>query len=132
MVKLRLPPGSSPDRVCWSQQPPFPCWLMSDNSYLNGRINLTRAAILLLSGYTGMNSLSQMFDGFGVKHPYRTDKPQRAMDICREADLDLIICDGDLPGGASYDFIAELRRSDLEPNRYAPVIVVAGTRLWTK
>jgi DNA-binding response OmpR family regulator len=99
---------------------------MSDSLHLRGRINLAKAAVLLLAGPTGMNPLRQMFDGFGVKHPYRCDTHERAMQLCRETDMDLIICDGDLADGQAYDFITALRRSDLEPNRFAPIIVVAG------
>jgi len=61
-----------------------------------------------------------------VRHPYRAFDPERAMEICREADLDIIIVDGSLPEGKSYDFISELRRSDIEPNRYVPVMIIQG------
>jgi CheY-like chemotaxis protein len=99
---------------------------MADPIPLKGRVNLERAAILLLSGEAGMDMLSRIFDGFGVRFPYRCFTAERAMEVCHESDLDLIICDGSLPDGQAYDFIAKLRRSDLEPNRFAPVVLVAG------
>jgi CheY-like chemotaxis protein len=91
-----------------------------------GRVNLEKAAVLLLSPIGGMELLVRVFHGFGVRHPYRCHDSQSAMNACREADIDLIICDGSLPGGETYDFIAGLRRSDLEPNRYTPVMVIQG------
>jgi DNA-binding response OmpR family regulator len=91
-----------------------------------GRINLEKAVVLLLSPPTGMELLVRVFHGFGVRQPHRAHDAQMAMDVCRETPLDLIICDGSLPGGEAYDFIANLRRSDLEPNRYTPVMVIQG------
>ncbi|HEY4029990.1 MAG TPA: response regulator [Caulobacteraceae bacterium] len=91
-----------------------------------GRVNLEKAAVLLLSPQTGMEMLVRIFHGFGVRHPYRAYSGQRAMEVCGETPLDLIICDGSLPNGETYDFIAALRRSDLEPTRYTPVMVIQG------
>ena len=91
-----------------------------------GRINLEKAAVLLLSGAQGMELLGRIFHGFGVRHPYRCTDAKAAMEICKEADLDLVVCDGSLPEGEAYDFIAALRRSDLEPNRFAPVMIIQG------
>ena len=91
-----------------------------------GRVNLEKAVVLLLSPPTGMELLVRVFHGFGVRHPYRCYDSGKAMEACKEADLDLIVCDGSLPDGEAYDFIANLRRSDLEPNRYTPVMVIQG------
>jgi CheY-like chemotaxis protein len=99
---------------------------MAPSAPPKGRINLDRAAILLLAGPSSMDILSRMFRGFGARYPYQRSTIRAAMETCQEADLDLIVCDGALPDGEAYDFIAELRRSDLEPNRFAPVLVVAG------
>jgi len=91
-----------------------------------GRVNLEKAAVLLLSPQTGMELLVRVFHGFGVRQPYRCFNKAEAMEKCREADLDIIVCDGSLPEGETYDFISELRRSDIEPNRYVPVMVIQG------
>ena len=99
---------------------------MIESPLPKGRINLERAAVLLLAGESGMGLLTRIFSGFGVKHPYRCFTAERASAVCEEADLELIVCDGSLKDGETYDFIANLRRSDIEPNRFAPVIVVAG------
>jgi CheY-like chemotaxis protein len=99
---------------------------MPESAPLKGRINLEKAVIMLLSGEAGMDLLNRIFHGFGVRHPYRCMDREKAMEVCQEADLDLIICDGSLPDGEAYDFISQLRRSELEPNRFTPVLVVAG------
>jgi CheY-like chemotaxis protein len=91
-----------------------------------GRVNLEKAVVLLLSPQAGMELLARVLHGFGVRHPYRCYDAAKALETCRETDLDLIICDGALAGGEAYDFIADLRRSDLEPNRYTPVMVIQG------
>jgi len=91
-----------------------------------GRVNLEKAAVLLLSGHQSMDLLARIFNGFGVRQPYRCANMREAMEICRQTDLDIIVCDGALPGGETYDFIAALRRSDLEPNRFVPVMVIQG------
>ncbi len=91
-----------------------------------GRVNLEKASVLLLSPQAGMDLLVRVFRGFGVRHPYLCFDAPRAMEVCRETDLDLILCDSSFADGEAYDFIAGLRRSDLEPNRYTPVLVLQG------
>jgi CheY-like chemotaxis protein len=91
-----------------------------------GRVNLEKATVLLLSPQGGMELLVRVLHGFGVRHPHRCLDAESAMQVCRETDLDMIICDGSLPEGETYDFIAELRRSDIEPNRFVPVMVIQG------
>jgi len=91
-----------------------------------GRVNLEKAAVLLLSPQNGMELLLRIFHGFGVRHPYRCFDAAKAMQVCGESDLDLIVCDGSFADGQAYDFIASLRRSDLEPNRYTPVLMIQG------
>ena len=91
-----------------------------------GRVNLEKAAVLLLSPQTGMEILARVFHGFGVRQPHRAHDASSAMQVCRESPLDLIVCDSALPNGETYDFIAALRRSELEPNRYTPVMVIQG------
>ena len=99
---------------------------MSEAPLPKGRINLERAAVLLLAGEPGMELLTRIVEGFGVRRPFICHTAEAAMEACAAADLELIVCDGALKDGEAYDFIAALRRSDLEPNRYAPVILIAG------
>ena len=91
-----------------------------------GRVNLEQAAVLLLAGASSMELLTRVFQGFGVRQPARCADRFQAMELCQDQPFDLIVCDGALPQGEAYDFVAELRRSDLEPNRFAPVMLVQG------
>jgi CheY-like chemotaxis protein len=91
-----------------------------------GRINLEKAVVLLVSEKPGMELLNRMMHGFGVRDPQRVFSPEQAMQACREIDFDLIVCDGAMASGGAYDFVAELRRSDLTPNRFAPTIILQG------
>jgi CheY-like chemotaxis protein len=93
---------------------------------LKGRIHLEKAAILLLCPEQGMRVLARVLQGFGMRHPILCHDSAKAMAACAETDLDMIICDGSLECGEAYDFVAELRRSDLEPNRFAPVMILQG------
>lgn len=91
------------------------------------RLNLDQARVLLLEEpQAGAEILSQVFFGYGVRNPVRCISPDEAMARLEEETFELIVCDGDLPEGRAYDFIMRLRRSDLEPNRYCPVIVLSG------
>lgn len=91
-----------------------------------GRVNLEKAKVLLLAEQHAMELLVRVFRGFGVHQPLRCADMREAMEVCRGTDLDLVVCDGGLPGGETFDFIFALRRSSLEPNRYAPVMVIQG------
>ncbi len=91
-----------------------------------GRVNLEKAVVLLLAGGSSMELLTRVFQGFGVRQPFCCADRFQAMELCQDQPLDLIVCDGSLPQGEAYDFVAELRRSDLEPNRFAPVMLVQG------
>lgn len=91
------------------------------------RINLEKSQTLLLDDPKGMTDiLGQVFFGFGVRQPERRSTGAEAADVARHKVLDLIVCDGDLPDGQAYDFISWLRRSDLEPNRYCPIVVITA------
>jgi CheY-like chemotaxis protein len=91
------------------------------------RLNLEQAKILLLEDpQPGAEILSQVFFGYGVRQPVRCASPAEAMMRLEEETFELIVCDGDLPDGRAYDFVMHLRRSNLEPNRYCPVILLSG------
>jgi len=89
------------------------------------RFNLERASVLVLedSGM-GMSILVQILTGFGAKSLHRCETVTEAKDVITKAEVDLIICDA--MGGEGYDFIKWLRASRIEPNRYAPVLLIAG------
>ena len=89
------------------------------------RFNLERASVLLLedSGM-GMSILVQILTGFGAKFLHRCETVAEAKDVIGKAEVDLVVCDA--MGGEGYDFIRWLRASRIEPNRFAPVMLIAG------
>lgn len=91
------------------------------------RFNLKKASVLLLESPTNELDISaQILGALGVKAPRRCKSAEDAVKLAKAITFDLILCDGGLPQGGAYDFVSSLRSSDLEPNRYCPVILVAG------
>ena len=91
------------------------------------RLNLDQARVLLIEDpQPGAEILSQVFFGYGVRNPVRCVSIDEAMARLEEEPFELIVCDGDLPGGQAYDFVTRLRRSALEPNRYCPAILLSA------
>lgn len=91
------------------------------------RFNLEKAVVLLLESPSyGMDITAQILAGLGVRRPDRCKTPQDAMKAVKARVFDLIICDASVPNGGAYEFASDLRRSDLDPNRYCPLILIAG------
>ena len=94
---------------------------------LNTRINLAKAEVLILDdSLEGMNVLLQIVRGFGVHSIDRcrtVDEARKAV-LTREIDLFLIAANGQ--DSSPYELIRWLRRSGLEGNAYAPVILLSG------
>lgn len=98
-----------------------------DATQSKGRINLEKAQVLLVeSNLQGMDILSQVLHGFGARSQHKCDGVQKAWEVVKNTDLDLIVCSDTLSDGDGYDFIAELRKSSIDPNRYASVVMVTG------
>lgn len=64
--------------------------------------------------------------GFGVKTRYACQSAEEAQAILRDHCVDLIIVDCEMPGMDGYEFVRWLRRSGLDPNAFAPIIMTAG------
>ena len=91
------------------------------------RINLSTAEVLLACGDPeGLNIMSEMFAGFGVHTPRRCLTGVEARTSIQERILNLVVVDSALQDETGYDFIHWLRRSDIAPNCYAPVILITG------
>ena len=91
------------------------------------RVNLSTAEVLLACGDAeGLNIMSEMFAGFGVHTPRRCLSIQEAKISVQERILNLLVVDSALADGEGYDFIHWLRRCEIEPNCYAPVILITG------
>jgi len=93
----------------------------------NDRINLSTAEVLLACGDPeGLNILSQMFQGFGVHTPKLCSNGADAKVAVQARTVNLIVVDATLGDMEGYDFIHWLRRCDIAPNCYAPVILITG------
>lgn len=67
----------------------------------------------------------QALAGFGLKVRYSLSSASEAISLLGEVPVDLILVDADMPGMSGYEFVRWLRRSKLEPNAFAPVIMTA-------
>jgi DNA-binding response OmpR family regulator len=91
------------------------------------RVNLSSAEVLLACGDPeGLNIMAEMFHGFGVHTPRRCLSLVEAKASVQERILNLMVVDSALSDAEGYDFIHWLRRSDIAPNCYAPVILITG------
>lgn len=68
---------------------------------------------------------TQALLGFGIKTRYVCHSAAEAMEILKDADVDLLVVDADMPGASGYELVRWLRRANLEPNSFAPVILMA-------
>jgi DNA-binding response OmpR family regulator len=67
-----------------------------------------------------------VMSGLGIRGASRSNSVQDAWKMLKMADFDLIVCGSSLTDGDGFDFISELRRSSVEPNRFSSVIVLSG------
>lgn len=92
-----------------------------------GWINLEKAEVLLLDDQDfGLNVLVQIVTAFGVRHFHRCTSIDEARDIAHHRELHLIIANANLRTSCAYDFVAWLRRSGLQPNAFAPAVLISG------
>ncbi len=104
---------------------------MSDPSLSNlgSRIDLRKATVLLVEpNNQAMDVLTQIFLGFGASHTLRASSFEEAQQAVHANVIDLIACEATLqpeePDG--YDFISWLRRSGLDPNAFAPALLISS------
>lgn len=64
--------------------------------------------------------------GFGLSTRHACSSAAEAIPILKENAVDLILVDSDMPGMSGFEFVRWLRRSKLEPNAFAPVIMTAA------
>lgn len=93
----------------------------------NDRVNLSTAEVLLGCGdLQALNVLSEIFAGFGVHAPRRCQTLAECKAVVQERPINLIVVDSALTDAEGYDFISWLRRAELDPNSFAPIILVTG------
>ena len=69
---------------------------------------------------------AQAILGFGIKVRHACSSAAEAIGVLRDHPVDLILVDCEMPGMSGYEFVRWLRRSGLEPNAFAPVIMTAA------
>ena len=69
---------------------------------------------------------AQAILGFGIKVRHACSSAAEAIAVLRDHPVDLILVDCEMPGMSGYEFVRWLRRSGLEPNAFAPVIMTAA------
>jgi DNA-binding response OmpR family regulator len=63
---------------------------------------------------------------FGVESPRRCQTLAQCKAVVQERMVNLIVVDSALTDAEGYEFISWLRRAELDPNSFAPVILVTG------
>ena len=90
-------------------------------------INLERACVLLLDDHAeGSSILAQIAMGFGVRRFMRSTSVAEAKEVIGHNELHLILVNANLHESPAFDFIGWLRRANLQPNSFTPVILIAG------
>ena len=69
---------------------------------------------------------TQAILGFGIKVRHACGSAAEAIAVLRDHPVDLILVDCEMPGMSGYEFVRWLRRSGLEPNAFAPVLMTAA------
>lgn len=93
---------------------------------MNSRMDLSEAQVLCADdSASGLDILSQILMGFGVQHIARAQNAEAFRRQLNAHVYDLLLVDSSLSGNGFAE-ISWLRHSGLEPNRYAPVLALAG------
>ena len=90
-------------------------------------INLEKARILLLDDHPeGGNILAQICMGFGARRFLRCSTGEEAKELVKASELHMILVNANLRESPAFDFIDWLRRSNLQPNSFTPVVLITG------
>lgn len=90
------------------------------------RINLERTAALLINDNPqGLDILSSIVQGFGLKEQIKCASPEDARAIIKRRPVDLILVECAVAADSS-DFVRWLRREGPKTSAYTPVIILTG------
>lgn len=90
-------------------------------------INLTGAVTMIVDDSPfGLDITASALLGFGIKTRYACHSAAEAMDILKDHPIDLLVVDTEMPEMDGYELVRWLRRSGLDPNAFAPVIMTAA------
>jgi len=96
---------------------------------LGSRIDLRKATVLLVEpNNQAMDVLGQIFLGFGATGCLRASSFEEAQQLVHGHIIDLVACEATLQpdGPDGYEFVSWLRRSGLDPNAFAPVLLTSS------
>ncbi len=90
-------------------------------------INLTGAVTMIVDDSAfALDLTTQALLGFGIRARHACQSATEAMEILKEQTIDLLVVDCEMPGMNGFELVRWLRRSGLEPNAFAPVIMTAA------
>ena len=89
-------------------------------------INLTGAVTMIVDDSPfGLDITASALLGFGIKTRYACHSAAEAIEILKDHPIDLLVVDTEMPDMDGYELVRWLRRSGLDPNAFAPVIMTA-------
>ncbi|HWW11430.1 MAG TPA: response regulator [Brevundimonas sp.] len=89
-------------------------------------INLTGAVTMVVDDSPfGLDITASALLGFGIKTRYACHSAAEAIEILKDHPVDLLVVDTEMPDMDGYELVRWLRRSGLDPNAFAPVIMTA-------
>ncbi len=90
-------------------------------------INFTGAMTMVIDDSPfALELTTQALLGFGMRVRHACSSAAEAITILKDCPVDLILVDSEMPGMSGFEFVRWLRRSGLEPNAFAPVILTAA------
>lgn len=93
----------------------------------NSIVNLTRANVLVVDENPfSLKLMAQILMGFGVRNYFDCRSMAEAVELLTTTPVDLVLVDCDLADGDGYDLAKWLRRSKVESDAHAPVIMMSS------
>lgn len=90
-------------------------------------VNFSGAVTMVVDDAAFSQTLTmQALAGFGIKTAHACASAAEAIRILQEKTIDLLLVDCEMPGMTGYELVSWLRRSGLDPNAFAPVIMTAS------
>jgi CheY-like chemotaxis protein len=90
------------------------------------RINLERAVVLIVDNALGLDILSAIFLGFGVRNLHRCRTLAEAIETAKTYQIDLIVMENLMENEDCYEFVQSIRRSEADDNRFAPIVLLSA------
>lgn len=97
------------------------------DSDLNQVFNLSRATVMVVDDDPySMQLTAQSLLAFGIRSRHQARSAAEAEEVLAHNAIDLLVVDAEMPGKDGYDLVRELRQSGVDPNAYAPVIMLSS------